>query len=99
MSILQYLDSDLLVLNKRPGEAVETRKRGVETVVAHWRSVLGDAGLQPVHRIDQPIGGLVVLSRHSDSAAALHRQFRDGTVLREYVAVVTATPHRSFGDD
>ncbi|MDA3947753.1 MAG: RluA family pseudouridine synthase [Spirochaeta sp.] len=97
MSVLIYLDSDLLVVNKRAGEAVETRKRGVETIISHWRSVLEDAELQPVHRIDQPVSGLVVVSRHRDSAAALHRQFHDGEVRREYVAVVTTAPPESSG--
>jgi 23S rRNA pseudouridine1911/1915/1917 synthase len=97
MSILLYLDSDLLVVNKQPGEAVETRKRGVETVISRWRSLLGDSDLQPVHRIDQPVSGLIVLSRNSDSAAALHRQFHAGTVRREYVAVVTTAPPERSG--
>src|SRR5882757_6929789 len=41
-----------------------------------------------VHRLDRPVSGVVLFARTSKGAARLSEQFREGTVLKIYRAVV-----------
>lgn len=92
MSELLYIDSAILVIGKYPGEAVESRKSSEKTVVAEWREKIDDDSLQPLHRIDQPVGGIVVLGRGSEVLTDVYRQFREGLVTRTYLAIVVKAP-------
>jgi 23S rRNA pseudouridine1911/1915/1917 synthase len=97
MSELLYIDSAIVVVSKYPGEAVESRKTNTRTVVAEWREQIGDDRLQPLHRIDQPVGGIVVLGRGSDVLTEVYRQFREGLVTRTYLAIVVEAPSPASG--
>ncbi len=97
-----YRDSQLLAVSKPCGQPVQTKKKGVATVVSEWNRVLGDTvdsrdPYQAVHRIDQPVSGLVLLAPRSQSAR-LFSLFQSGSITREYIAVVDATPDRSEGE-
>lgn len=46
----------------------------------------------PVHRLDQNVGGCMVYARTSQAAAALSRAIQEGTMVKEYVAMVHGTP-------
>ena len=52
---------------------------------------LGGAALA-VHRLDKNVGGVMVYARNSKTAAALSRAIQDGTMVKEYVALVHGTP-------
>ena len=45
-----------------------------------------------VHRLDKNVGGVMVYARNSKTAAALSRAIQDGTMVKEYVALVHGTP-------
>ena len=47
----------------------------------------GEVYLGLVHRMDRPVGGLLVFARTSKAAARLSAQIRDNTLAREYVLV------------
>lgn len=52
-----------------------------------------------VHRLDRPVSGVVLFARTSKGAARLSEQFREGTVLKVYRAVVegnVADPNGEF---
>ena len=49
----------------------------------------------PVHRLDKNVGGVMVYARNSSAAAALSRAIQDGTMVKEYVALVHGTPPES----
>lgn len=97
MSTLLYLDSWLAVVAKEAGEPVQTRDTRQKTVVRAFRDALGDPGLQPVHRIDQPVSGAVVLARTPESFRRIHSSLAEGAVQRRYLAVVTAPPTPAQG--
>ena len=97
MSTLLYVDSAIVVVGKFPGEAVESRTSGEKTVVAEWRETIGDDSLQPLHRIDQPVGGIVVLGRGNEVLTDVYRQFREGRVTRRYLAIVVNAPVPASG--
>ena len=45
-----------------------------------------------VHRLDQKVGGVMVYARTSGAAAALSKAIQDGTMIKEYVAMVHGAP-------
>ena len=49
-------------------------------------------GVYPVHRLDKNVGGVMVYARTGQTAAALSRAIQEGTMIKEYVALVHGTP-------
>ncbi len=50
-----------------------------------------------VHRLDQNVGGVMVYARTKAAAAALSRAVQEGSMVKEYVAMVHGTPPE-YGD-
>ena len=48
-----------------------------------------------VHRLDKNVGGVMVYARTKAAAAALSKAIQDGTMVKEYVAMVRGTPPQS----
>ena len=46
----------------------------------------------PIHRLDKNVGGVMVYARNKQAAAALSRAVQEGTMVKEYVAMVHGTP-------
>ena len=46
----------------------------------------------PIHRLDKNVGGVMVYARSKQSAAQLSRAVQEGTMVKEYVAMVHGTP-------
>ena len=46
----------------------------------------------PVHRLDQNVGGVMVYARTRKAAAELSRAVQEGTMVKEYVALVHGQP-------
>ena len=46
----------------------------------------------PLHRLDKNVGGVMVFARRRDAAAALSAAIANGTMIKEYVAMVHGTP-------
>ena len=46
----------------------------------------------PIHRLDKNVGGVMVFARTKQSAAALSKAVQEGTMVKEYVALVHGTP-------
>ena len=97
MSELVYADSAVVVVQKRAGEAVQGRRQDQKSLLRFWRQVLDAPELQPVHRIDQPVGGLVILARHTKAFNTVQRALTQGAVHRQYVAVLSTAPHPPEG--
>lgn len=49
----------------------------------------------PIHRLDKNVGGVMVYARTKQSAAALSKAVQEGTMVKEYVAMVHGTPPES----
>ncbi len=96
-----YEDKDLLVVKKPAGLATQTARVGQQDVVSELKNYLAAAGgpagrtgppyLGVVHRLDQPVEGLLVFGKHQKAAAALTAQLvgEDGgqTLCKQYYAV------------
>ena len=49
----------------------------------------------PIHRLDKNVGGVMVYARTKGAAAALSKAVQEGTMVKEYVAMVHRTPPES----
>lgn len=87
MEIL-YSDRDLAVLVKPVGMDSEHEVPS---------ALVGQLGGEvfPVHRLDRNVGGVMVYARNSKAAAALSKAVQDGTMVKEYRAMVHGTPPES----
>lgn len=48
-----------------------------------------------IHRLDKNVGGVMVYARTKSAAAALSKAVQDGTLIKEYVALVHGDPGES----
>lgn len=49
----------------------------------------------PIHRLDKTVGGVMVFARTKQAAASLSKAVQEGTMIKEYVALVHGTPPES----
>ena len=86
MNIL-YCDNEIIVCEK-PRRILSTDEPGGMPSLV--RDALGDsrADVRTVHRLDQVVGGVMVLARSADAASELSRQIRENVFAKEYLAVV-----------
>ena len=55
------------------------------------RDILG-GDIFPLHRLDKNVGGVMVYARTKASAAQFSRMIQEGSLVKEYVALVHGTP-------
>lgn len=80
-----YEDRDLAVIVKPVGLDSENQLPGI------LAEQLGGSFFA-VHRLDRNVGGVMVYARTREAAAALSRLIQQGTLVKEYYALVTGTP-------
>lgn len=88
-----YEDKELVVCHKMPGIPVQTAKIGKPDMVSLLRNhfaVRGEENTQifVVHRLDQPVEGVMVFARNKQAAAELSRQSRERNMDKCYLALV-----------
>lgn len=90
-----YEDNHLLVVEKPANLLTQGDTTGDDCLLSQMKRYIGEKYEKPgavylglVHRMDRPVGGLVVLARTSKAAARLCEQLRLHTMQREYLAVV-----------
>lgn len=90
-----YEDKDLLVCVKPAGIAAQTKKCGEQDMVSLLRNYRYANREEPyiglVHRLDQPVEGILVFGKHAGSTAALNRQLTQGSFSKVYLAVAEGT--------
>ncbi len=85
-----YQDESLVVINKPPGILVhrsEATSRLEPAILQIMRDRLGGR-LYPVHRLDRPTSGVLILARNADFASHLCQQFAAHLCTKKYLAVV-----------
>ena len=83
-----HWDSDLAVCVKPVGMDSE------HDLPAAITAELGGE-VYPIHRLDQNVGGVMVYARSKKAATALSKAVQEGTIVKEYVALVHGTPSES----
>ena len=84
MEIL-YSDGEIAVCVKPVG--LDSEREVPELL----REVLGGE-IYPIHRLDKNVGGVMVYARTRSAAAALSRCVQEGSLVKEYLAMVHGTP-------
>ena len=94
-----YEDNHIIIVNKAPGEIVQADKTGdtplSETVAAWLKEKYSKPGRVFVgvcHRLDRPVGGIVVFAKTSKALTRLNEMFRNGQVHKRYWAITRGTP-------
>ena len=103
MEYIIYEDPNILVCQKPSGLAVQNASFGRKDLESILKTYLFEKEgktnpyLGIVHRLDQPVQGLVVFAKNPQSAAALSAQVQDGRMKKYYRAVTCGIPKESEG--
>ncbi len=94
-----YEDNHIIIVNKLPGEIVQGDKTGDEPLVETLKQWIKEKYSKPgnvfcgvVHRLDRPVGGLVVFAKTSKALARMNEMFRTGRVSKTYLAISRNRP-------
>ena len=87
-----YEDKDIMVIHKPAGLATQTGQIGSMDVVSELKNYLAakgeDSYVGVIHRLDQPVEGLLVFAKNTRAAAHLSGQLAKDNLNKEYDAVV-----------
>ena len=89
-----YEDDSIIVCHKEASEATQTKAIGQQDLVSKLSNYRAKKGEKPevfvIHRLDQPVEGVMVFAKDSKSAAALSKQVSDHTFKKKYYAIITS---------
>lgn len=90
-----FEDNHLLVINKPAGVLSQPDGSTARDVLTFYKNFLkkrdqktGKVFLGLVHRLDRPVGGVMVLAKTSKAAGRLSEQIRNRTVKKTYLVIV-----------
>jgi len=99
-----YEDNHLIVAVKKPGVLSQADSSDSPDMLTLLKQDIkirynkpGDVFLGLVHRLDQPVGGLMVFARTSKAASRLSQQVRDHQFAKIYLAVIQGRPVHDRG--
>lgn len=96
-----YEDNHIIIVDKEPGEIVQGDKTGDSTLCDAVKAYIKEKYAKPgnvfcgvVHRIDRPVGGLVIFAKTSKALERLNKMLREGHIHKTYLAVVQGCPEK-----
>lgn len=96
-----YEDDSILVCHKPAGVAVQTRRLGqadMESLLKNYRAKKGEPPfVGTVHRLDQPVEGVMVFAKTKEAASVLSRQIASKLTDKYYYAMVDGVPAAGKG--
>lgn len=93
-----YEDEQILVCQKPAGLAVQNASFGKKDMESMIKNRLAQESGRPnpylgiIHRLDQPVQGLVVFAKEAKAASSLSAQVQDGRMKKYYLAVTDGIP-------
>lgn len=101
-----YEDEDIIVCHKPAGIATQTARIGQADMVSeltNYLKVIGSNEKKPlyvgvIHRLDQPVEGILVFAKNKTAAADLSRQAAGEGMKKEYLAVVCGENFTQTGE-
>ncbi len=88
-----YEDKNILVCHKPAGLPVQTANVSTVDMVSELKNYLPTgAYLAVIHRLDQPVEGLLVFAKSKKAAGGLNRQLRENGFFKSYYAVAFNQP-------
>ena len=102
--LVLYEDNHLIAVKKEPGSIVQSDKTGDETLAEEVKAYIkrkykkpGDVFLGIVHRLDRPVGGVIVFARTSKALTRMNELFREKKISKTYWAIVEEKPPKEDG--
>lgn len=96
-----FEDKDILICRKPAGVATQTKRLGqqdMESLLKNYRAKKGETPyISIVHRLDQPVEGIMVFAKNQQAAAHLSKQVQDRVIGKHYYAVSANVPKASEG--
>lgn len=98
-----FEDDHIIVAYKPAGIATQTARLGQQDMVSELKNYLahktenkgkGVPYLGLIHRLDQPVAGILVFAKTKQAAASLSKQITDGTFHKYYDAIVYGRPEK-----
>ena len=99
-----YEDKDILVCHKPAGVAVQSARFGMADMESSLKNhlALKTPGKIPylgiIHRLDQPVSGILVFAKAPAAAKELNRQLTTSGFGKHYYALVAGTPEPPSAD-
>lgn len=90
-----YEDKDILVCAKPAGLPTQTAKVAAPDLISELKKYLAEKGehyLAMIHRLDQPVEGLLVFAKNKAAAGNLNAQLKAGGFDKVYYAVAFNQP-------
>lgn len=88
-----FEDEDLYVCYKPAGMATQTASATRPDMVSYLRNYRAAQGQETyigvIHRLDQPVEGLVVFAKNKRAAAALSKQVQSRKIRKQYLCIIT----------
>ena len=99
-----FEDSDIIVCEKPHGTATQSRRIGspdmVNLIKRHIYETSSDKSepyLAVIHRLDQPVRGILVFAKTPAAAKDLNRQLQNGDFGKYYLALTNGIPSDTSG--
>ncbi len=99
-----YEDRDIIVCRKPAGVPVQTKQiqtKDMVSLLKNYRFQQEGSGREPylgvIHRLDQPVEGIVIFAKTPQAAKELNRQLQAGGFGKYYQAVLCKVPEQSRG--
>ncbi len=100
-----YEDNHLIAVDKPLGLPTQADASGDADLLTLVKEYIKEKYRKPgavyigmAHRLDRPVGGVVVFARTSKSASRLSEQLRDGRFRKAYLAVLRGAPAAPQGE-
>ncbi len=91
-----FEDKDIIVCRKPVGVATQTKRLGqqdMESLLKNYRAKKGEPPyIGIVHRLDQPVEGVMVFAKNRQAAAHLSKQVQERVIGKHYYAVSANEP-------
>ena len=91
-----YEDAHILVVYKPAGVPTQTARIGQQDMVSLLKNYRMKEGEKPyiglIHRLDQPVEGILVFAKDEKSAAKLSSQVQKHTMKKKYYGLVEGCP-------
>jgi 23S rRNA pseudouridine1911/1915/1917 synthase len=94
-----YEDNHIIAINKKSSQIVQGDKTGDVPLIELLKKFIkkrdnkpGDAFLGIVHRLDRPVGGVIIFAKTSKSLVRLNNLFRNGEIKKTYLAIINNLP-------
>lgn len=96
-----YEDEDIILCHKPAGVATQTKRLGqqdMESLLKNYRVKKGEPPyVGVVHRLDQPVEGIMVFAKNQKAASNLSKQVQERVIGKYYYAVSASAPEEKEG--